>query len=406
MRQRWPDLRDLAPTEVRKLAGGTPGGSGDMAVVRPRGLASGDLGWASTSIGTRGVGTLGITPREGVHVHTHWLSARGLRAMHPAGDGRGARKARTVTARRRLVRPRQRTVPGTFAETVFGRWWWWASAIGVTLLALVATYAVFVDGLPYQHATLIASGVALFFWSLVAWVAVYLLWRPRHTPTSLNEAALKRMGQGHGSVGTNVKGGGPPEEHGVFIPGSSRISAATCGAALSWAAMCTMFAIAAEGGWRIVWVVCTALLILVVVNNAVNIRPRWLFLTPERIYVSGSRATSSLRWDDIGRIAFEQGHDGLMIHRIYPIPGASPTVTRRRPLARRPRKAIDLEGAAFNLDLLLLHDALLEYWGVPKARAELEGPAVPERFTDPSIAYSGIDIEKDLRSFRPERRSH
>lgn len=291
--------------------------------------------------------------------------------------------------------PRSGTVPGTFAESLRGRWFWWGSAIINAFFAGLWSYAAFRDDWEWQSANLVFSGLAIAWWALVSWTYVVILFRPRHSARSLDQAFLQ-----HSATGS------VPAEVGAFIPGSARISAAIACVALAWTIAFTLFAVAAETGWRIFWIVCASLVAVVFVDKAFNVKPRWLLLSPEYLYASGSRQTAGLRWSEIGRTEFVQGHDGLMVLRIHPKPGTSITVTRRHPFTLTRRQAIDVEAATFDLDPLLLFVAILAYTDFPHLRAELEGPTAPDRLTDPSVLLAGVDLRTDLKNFRPERPKH
>lgn len=296
-----------------------------------------------------------------------------------------------------FLRSRPRPVPGTFAEAVRGRWFWWGAVIINIFFAGLWSYAAFIDGWEWPSATLVFSGLAIAWWALVGWSYVVILYRPRHSAQSLDQAFLHFSATGSGTHP------GLPAEAGAFIPGSARISAAIACLALAWTVAFSLFAVAAETGWRIFWIVCAALVAVAFVDKLFSVEPRWLLLSPEHFYASGSRQAAGLRWSEIGRTEFVQGHDGLMVLRIHPKPGTSITVTRRHPFTLTRRQAIDVEAATFDLDPLLLFVAILAYTDFPHLRAELKGPTAPDRLTDPSVPMEGVDLRTGLKNFRPER---
>ncbi len=293
--------------------------------------------------------------------------------------------------------PRTQTVPGTYAETTRGRWFWWLTVIINSCIAGFWTFAAVSDDLEWEFSTHIFSGLALAWWALVGWTYVVILFRPRHSALSLNDAFL------HHPDPTSATRTGLPAQAGALVPGSSRISIAIACLATSWLVAMSLFAIAAESGWRIFWIVCALLLAVVAVDKTLNVKPRWLLLTPEHIYASGSRQTASLRWSDVGVMEFVQGHDGLMVFRIHPQPDTSLTVTRRHPFTLTRRQTIDVEAATLDLDPLLLFFSVVAYAQFPHLRAELQGPIAPDRLTDPSVMLEGVDLRTDLKDFRPEQ---
>lgn len=303
-----------------------------------------------------------------------------------------------------IRRARLHPMPSTVGEAIFRRWFWQAAVVGNALFAVVLTVCIFLPDWPWEQAALVFTGLAIAFWILAGGTTVFILVRPRHTVESLIQAALRRAVHSARTATTSREFEGLPDEAGVFIPGSSRISRALMGIALGWVVSFSLFAIVADGGWRVLWLVCVGLLVLVVISKALAIRPRWLLLTPESISVAGSRATEQVRWDDIEWIEFDQGYDGLAVYRLFPQEGVPTHATHRHPFSLGRRKSIDIEFATLDLDPLLLAIAVEIYRRFPDARAELEGPTAPIRLTDPVKALEGVTLPKHLADFRPESR--
>lgn len=289
---------------------------------------------------------------------------------------------------------RPRPVPGTFAETVFPRWFWWAAVVANGLFAAVWTVAAFMDGWPWASARWVFAGLALGWWALVGAVSVLILVRPRHTAQDLQ----------HATVEARDRPGSPAADGGILVPGSARITTAAAAFALTWAVSFGTFAAVAESGWRAWWIGCAVVALAGATSEALAIRPRWLLLTPQGLTVSGFVGESSVGWDDIEEVTFVQGRDGLMVHKIHATPGVEIEVKNRHPLVRRRTRSVDIENATLDLDPLLVMLAILTYQQFPWRREELTGPAPPERLTDPGAALGPGGASDHLRGFRPERR--
>lgn len=299
-------------------------------------------------------------------------------------------------------RARLRPMPSTVAEALFRRWLWKAAVVGNALFAALLTVCIFVDDWPWEHAAAVFTGLAIAFGTLAVGCYMLILARPRHTAQSLMEAAVRRENHNPKSRFFRRNFAVLPGDPGVLIPGSDRISRTLASVALGWTVPFTIFAVVADGGWRVLWLVCVAALVLSVISSAFALRPRWALLTPDRIYVAGSRATSRLRWDDIDKIDFNQGYDGLMVYRLFAKESASTQVTNRHPFTRARNRSIDVEFATLDLDPLLLALAIHVYCANPDARKELEGPVAPPRLTDPVKALEGVQLPKHLWGYRPE----
>ena len=306
------------------------------------------------------------------------------------------------SARRAVRRAQLRPMPALQAHVKLRRWAWWATAAMCARFGLFFLLAAAEDGWKWDHTDVALSGVVLWWWALSFFAIEVILRRPRHTADDLAKAALDRASDAAPLFTSDTTYDGPPPDTGVFIPGSSRISRALTVLAGGWAVGFTLFAVAAEGGWRVVWAGCAGLCAVAVVSSVLAIHKRWLLLTPEWLYVAGSRASAQLRWDDISSISYVQSYDGMMVYRLNAAQGVTTQPTRRHPLTRARHDSLDIEFASLNLDPLLLALAIEVYWSHPTARAEIEGPMPPARLTDPIKALEGVQLSKHLSDYRPE----
>lgn len=311
-------------------------------------------------------------------------------------------KSMRTTLHRATRRARLRPMPALQAHFKLRRWAWWATAAMCAGFGLFLLLAAVEDGWKWDHTDVALSGGVLWWWALFYFAIEVILRRPRHTAEKLAAAALDRASDAAPLLASDATYDGPPSDIGVFIPGSSRISRALAFMAGGWAGGFTLFAIAAEGGWRITWSVVAGLLAFSVVASILAVRPRWLLLAPEWIYVAGSRASSQLRWDDISSISYVQSYDGMMVYRLNATHGVTTQPTRRHPLTRARHDSLDIEFASLDLDPLLLALAIEVYWSRPTARAEIEGPMPPARLTDPVKALEGVQLPEHLADYRPE----
>lgn len=296
------------------------------------------------------------------------------------------------------LQSRSRTVPGTFAETMFRRWAWWACIFFTAGIAVFFTYCVFRDDWPRGNAAIVFAGLALTSWTVAGGLYAVILFRPRHTLEQLTAATTRRAEDRYARTDTDSAS----NSFGILVPGSTRVTWAIASISASLTVAFIIFAVAAEGGWRILWVVCTLPFVTSVIANAFAVRPRWLLFAPQGISVSGSRTMARFDWDHIGAVNYVEGYDGLMVFRLEASPGVAPTITHRHPFIRRQSQIVDVEATTFNLDPLLLLLAIESYRKWPHLRAELEGPTPPDRFTDPSGALLGVDLHTALDGFHPE----
>ncbi len=275
---------------------------------------------------------------------------------------------------------------------IFGRVvFWLALPVNVAIAALLTVGAVASltgDSTWSLAVTVLVAVLAVWWWVLCVDLCVLVLYRPRHSHESLQDANAQRQG-------------------GVLIPGSRRLVVTTFVAALLTLAVLVAALWAVDGGWVIVMAILVAGMALVVVDFALTVRrPRFLELTRDGFSVAVFRGQWTLAWDDVTSIAFVQGMNGTMVFRMGLVPGAaSLTQQWRHPFARR-KDSIDIEPIALDLDPLLLMLALLLYRDVPQAREELAQGQVPVRLTDANRALSsasGPAAEQLLKRFKPER---
>ncbi|WP_061964285.1 hypothetical protein [Demequina aurantiaca] len=283
-------------------------------------------------------------------------------------------------------------MPVAAFEMIFGRVvFWLALPVNVAIAALLTVGAVASltgDSTWSLAVTVLVAVLAVWWWVLCVDLCVLVLYRPRHSHESLQDANAQRQG-------------------GVLIPGSRRLVVTTFVAALLTLAVLVAALWAVDGGWVIVMAILVAGMALVVVDFALTVRrPRFLELTRDGFSVAVFRGQWTLAWDDVTSIAFVQGMNGTMVFRMGLVPGAaSLTQQWRHPFARR-KDSIDIEPIALDLDPLLLMLALLLYRDVPQAREELAQGQVPVRLTDANRALSsasGPAAEQLLKRFKPER---
>src|SRR5690554_1074685 len=305
-------------------------------------------------------------------------------------------------ARRALRHAQLRPMPALQAHFKLRRWAWWATGLMCAGFGLFFLLAAVEDGWKWDHTDLALSGVALWWSALSVFVFAAVLPRPRHTAEGLATAALDRASNAFDLLMGDASYAGPPSDTGVFIPGSSRLSWALVVVAGGWAISFTLISVAAESTWRVVWAGLAGLLAFAVVSGALAIRSRWLLLTPEWIYVAGSRASAQLRWDDISSFSYVQSYDGMMVYRLNARHGVTTQPTRRHPFTRARPGSLDIEFASLDLDPLLLALAIEVYWSHPTARTEIGGPMPPVRLTDPVKALEGVQLAEHLAEYRPE----
>ncbi|MFV0286217.1 MAG: hypothetical protein ACK5IM_07495 [Demequina sp.] len=260
-----------------------------------------------------------------------------------------------------------RRVPGSIAETVFPRPFWWCAA--VFNAGIVATLAWAAVAAASAVAVMLFAAFACAWAALTAALCVLVLVRPRHSA-----ADLARTTHGAG-------------EPGVTVPGSSRVTATLTAAAAVWTLTLAAVAAVAPAGWAIAAGVGAVAAALAALSTMRGIRPRSLHLTPAGLTSSWSRGSGTLAWDEITDVAFVQGRDGLMCFRL-----TTPSGT-----------AVVVEPATLDLDPYLILMAIQTYRGVPARRSELADGRPHARLTDPRVVLAEFDGSGPQR-FGPEGR--
>ena len=294
-------------------------------------------------------------------------------------------------------RKRARLMPDVVAQQYFpGPVWAAIVAVNVVLAALLS-YAVvsvvWTGDAPMPFAWLVVLVLlAAFWWVMSANVFVLTVFRPRRTFESVNAASS-------------------PGE--VTIPGSRRVLVWTIVGGVSFVAVlgsvAVAVAVAAEGGWRVFCILVIMLAVVIIWSGLVSARsPRKLVLTSRGLRACVFRLDAEVAWEDIARISYVQGMNGLMVIRVEVTPGAPSYVEHwRHPFARR-RNAIDIEPLSLDLDPLLLIMALQVFWLIPASRRELESGRAPARLFSADMAVSSVppEIGSDwLQKYRPRKQA-
>lgn len=286
---------------------------------------------------------------------------------------------------------KRRTMPRSLPEYNFGRPLWVAIVVLNLILAAAASslcawvYLHNVESMRPMLGVLIAVPA---LW----WVIAVTLW--------LTTVSRRRV------TAEDIRAASAEVSEGILLPGSKRVPVITLVAVIAMALTLIVFAVAADGGWGILWVLSAVLLLGPIISHLVSLRqPRRLFLHRRGLGSATFHLDAEVSWDDIESIEYGVGMNNVMMLKIGVRPGARTYKERWRHPFSRKRDVIDVDPAALGIDGTLLWLALRLYRLEPSTRDELGGDRVPPRLLDPRAALATIPQHVSapvLAVFEPE----